>query len=96
MLRQQPLGLVDMRRAEEFGYDVGRYAILMTQLQDLIDQTVVIHNDATTTEFDKRSPNQQLEQDAAQNARSRATVSANPSRFGRPRPSATSAGPSRP
>ena len=70
MLRQQPLGLVDMRRAEEFGYDVGRYAILMTQLQDLIDQAVDIHNDATTTEFDKRSPNQQLEQDAAQNARS--------------------------
>lgn len=70
MLLQQPLALVDMRRAEEFGYDVGRYAILMTQLQDLVDQAVVIHNDATTTEFDKRSPNQQLEQDAKQNARS--------------------------
>lgn len=70
MLLQQPLALVDMRRAEEFGYDVGRYAILMTQLQDLVDQAVVIHNDATTTEFDKRSPNQQLEQDAQQNARS--------------------------
>ena len=70
MLRQQPLALVDMRRAEEFGYDVGRHAILMTQLQDLVDQAVAIHNDATTTEFDKRSPNQQLEQDATQNSRS--------------------------
>lgn len=69
-LLQQPLALVDMRRAEEFGYDVGQYAILMTQLQDLVDQAVAHHNNGPSGEFDKRSPNQQLEQDAKQNARS--------------------------
>lgn len=70
MLKQQPLAVVDMRRAEEHGYEVGEYAILMTQLQDLVDQCVRIHNNSNTTEFDKRTPNQQLEQDAKQNARS--------------------------
>lgn len=69
-LLQQPLALVDMRRAEEFGYDVGRYAILMTQLQDLVDQAVAHHNAGPSGEFSKLSPNQQLELDAQQNARS--------------------------
>jgi|UPI0008376D88 hypothetical protein len=70
LLRQQPLPVVDMRRAEEHGYDVGRYAILITQLQDLVDQAVRIHNNSVTTEFSKLSPNEQLAQDAQQNARS--------------------------
>ena len=69
-LLQQPLALVDMRRAEEFGYDVGQYAILMTQLQDLVDQAVAHHNDGPSGEFSKLSPNQQLERDSQQNARS--------------------------
>jgi hypothetical protein len=41
----------------------------MTQLQDLVDQAVEIHNNSTTTEFGKLTPNQQLELDAQQNAR---------------------------
>lgn len=70
MLRQEVLPVVDMVRADELNYDVGEHAIIMSQLEDLVAQAVVIHNNAPTGEKGKRTPNQHLEEDRKQNARS--------------------------
>lgn len=67
MLRQTPLPVVDMIRAEELEYNVGDFAITMSQLRDLINQSIVIHNDAPGPGPGHRTPNQQLEQHFANN-----------------------------
>ena len=70
LLRQLPLPVVDMIRADELNYDVGDHAIIKSQLDDLVAKAVGVHNDAPSGENGKPSPNQQLEQDRQQNARS--------------------------
>lgn len=68
-LRQLPLPVVDMIRAREMNYDVGKHAIILSQLRDLVGQLVIHHNAAPTTELGGRSPNDIIAQQDAREAR---------------------------
>tara|TARA_R110000751_G_scaffold2018_18_gene10741 strand:- start:511908 stop:513098 length:1191 start_codon:yes stop_codon:yes gene_type:complete len=67
-LRQHPMPVVDMIRARELNYNVGENAITMSQLRDMIEQFVDIHNRETPGP-DGRTPNQILAMEGEQFAR---------------------------
>lgn len=67
-LRQTPMSVIEMVRSKEMEYNVGKYAITMTQLRDLVQQCVDHHNNAPTGAKGGLSPNEQLRRHAQNNA----------------------------